>query len=170
VRHQGRCNEQIEYVIPTTSTRSSTAIGGKSRIPGVVPSNVRYMKTEEEKQTQAKVSKQRLSEEEGIPARPEEIVKLNHEYGRIICVGEECMKAIPLSMLGKHLGMEHNVPKGATAKFIDSIGKGAWGRRRRKGTPADGLEPQKGIRILDGYRCRHCDVFRARSAGSVEDH
>lgn len=115
------------------------------------------------------MSNQRSSEAKGIYARPEDFMKLNYEYGRIICVGAECMKAIPLSMLGKHLGMEHNVPKGATATFIDSIGKEAW-VRRREGTPADGLEPQEGIRILNGYRCRHCDVFRARSAMSVEDH
>ncbi|KFY94165.1 hypothetical protein V498_04018 [Pseudogymnoascus sp. VKM F-4517 (FW-2822)] len=99
-----------------------------------------------------------VQQAKGIQARPGDFIKLNYEYGRVICVGAECMKAIPLSMLG-----------GATATFIDSIGKEAW-VRRREGTPADGLEPQEGIRILNGYRCRHCDVFRARSAMSVEDH
>lgn len=99
------------------------------------------------------------------PTRPEDFVKLNYEYGSVLYVGAECMKAIPLSMLGKHLEMEHNVPK--EAKFINSIGKEAWGRRRRKGTPADGLEPQEGIRILDSYQCRHCDVYLARSVGQL---
>lgn len=110
---------------------------------------------------------QQSLEREDILTKPEDLITLNYKYMRIICGGTECMKVISLAMLGKHLRRKHNVNKEATAKFIDSIGK-HWGKL--KDVPEDGLTPQRGIRVVDGFRCRHCLDFRSRSAEDVEKH
>ena len=109
---------------------------------------------------------QSLGREDNL-TRPEDLITLNYKYMRIICESAECMKAISLVMLGKHLRREHNVNKEATAKFIDSIGK-HWGKQ--KDVPEDGLRPQCGMRVVDGVRCRRCLDFRSRSAEDVEKH
>ncbi|KFY88243.1 hypothetical protein V498_06868 [Pseudogymnoascus sp. VKM F-4517 (FW-2822)] len=105
--------------------------------------------------------------EENIPTEPEDLITLNYKYMRIICGATECMKAISLGMLGKHLRQKHNVSKEAAAKFVDSIGK-QWGKRQH--IPEDGLRPQYGLRVVDGVRCRRCLDFRSRSAEEVEKH
>ena len=69
---------------------------------------------------------QQSLEREDILANPAHLITLNYKYMRIICEGQECMKAISLGTLGKHLRRKHNVTKEAAAKFIDSIGK-QWG-------------------------------------------
>ncbi|KFZ21107.1 hypothetical protein V502_02937 [Pseudogymnoascus sp. VKM F-4520 (FW-2644)] len=116
---------------------------------------------------QAKMTDQQSLEREDILAKPEDLITLNYKYMRIICGADECMKAISLGMLGKHLRRKHNVNKEATAKFIDSIRR-QWGKRQI--IPEDGLRPQFGIRVVDGVRFRRCPDLRSRSAEEVEKH
>ena len=72
-------------------------------------------------------------------------------------------------MLGEHLQKTHDIEKEETTKFIDSIVPGArWGKTQS--VPEDGLKPQRGIRVVDGLRCRHCLDFRSRSVEDVEKH
>ncbi|KFY46964.1 hypothetical protein V494_00257 [Pseudogymnoascus sp. VKM F-4513 (FW-928)] len=118
---------------------------------------------------QTKMTNHVLFEPENVLIKPEDLIRLNYEFMRIICEGGECMKAISPSVLSKHLQKRHNIKKEETAKFIDSIAPMMlW--RKMQTIPEDGLKPQRGIRVVDGFRCRHCLDFRSRSAEDIEKH
>lgn len=100
---------------------------------------------------------QQLPQSEGIPEIVRELILLNYEYRRVICIGDKCKKAVGWCGAARHLREVHNVDK-STSDTVNRMVRGPeWVHQQR--SPEDGLAPQAGIAVVDGFRCRYCHEF-----------
>lgn len=117
---------------------------------------------------QENIDAQQLPESAGIPENVRELILLNCNYQRVICIGPKCKQAVGWDGVGRHLREVHNVDQ-STSYTVNRMVRGPeWIHQQR--SPEDGLAPQAGVPVVDGYRCRYCHEFKSRSEAEVEEH
>lgn len=127
------------------------------------------MQGKEQNQAQGKMGDSKNDAAEEMPAGVKNLISFNHEYEKIICSGSGC-GSIELEQLGRHLGRKHRVSAriaGQVARVARKLGweEKLWGDQR----PEDGMAPQVGLPVWDGFRCKECH-YVAVIAEDVDDH
>ncbi|OBT40104.1 hypothetical protein VE00_10013 [Pseudogymnoascus sp. WSF 3629] len=98
---------------------------------------------------------------------------VNEEYQRLICTRKRCGVGLELCGVEKHMIKRHEVEKTLARGVQMGIraaqeGKG-WDECSKK-RPRNGLMPQKGLAVFDGFQYRFCEESPARRVEDVEHH
>ncbi len=78
---------------------------------------------------------------------------MNEEFNKVICIGAWCRRAIDKDDIEGHLKRRHKVKRllrKRIARVIEEKVERGWGMSK-EGIPVDGLGPQKGLRVFDGF-------------------
>ncbi|OBT70705.1 hypothetical protein VF21_10276 [Pseudogymnoascus sp. 05NY08] len=96
----------------------------------------------------------------------------NEEYQKVICTRKQCRIGLELGGVEKHLIKTHRVREtlvgGIQMGICAQEGKG-WDECSKKRL-RNGLKPQKGLAVFDGFQCRFCEEPPARTVEEVNDH
>lgn len=106
---------------------------------------------------------QQLPQPDGISEMVSGLIFLNYEYRSVICIGDECKKAVGV---GWHLRKVRNVDRSISYTVNRLVRGPEWIHQQR--SPEDVLAPQAGMAVVDGFQCRHCHEFRSRSEAEVD--
>ncbi|KFX96569.1 hypothetical protein O988_05247 [Pseudogymnoascus sp. VKM F-3808] len=98
---------------------------------------------------------------------------VNEEYQMLICTRKLCGIGMELGGVEKHLIKRHEVKKTLARGVQMAIraaqeGKGWEEYSTRR--PRNGLRPQRGLAVFDGFQCGLCDELPARRVEDVEHH
>ncbi|KFZ01775.1 hypothetical protein V500_00621 [Pseudogymnoascus sp. VKM F-4518 (FW-2643)] len=151
-------------LIETTGSRSEPHHRG-------YPEQRRTYASQKKKQTQAKMSDSKNSAAEEMPAGVKNLIIINHEYKKFICMGKGCGRAIKAVNLRKHLQIRHRIGFGV-AKNASQVARGLkWNEELwRNAQLEDGLAPQVGVPVMDAFRCKHCRQYVSIFPDDVDVH
>ncbi|OBT70936.1 hypothetical protein VF21_10106 [Pseudogymnoascus sp. 05NY08] len=98
---------------------------------------------------------------------------VNQEYQMLICTRKGCGVGLGLGGVEKHMIKRHKVGKRLARGVQMGIraaqeGKG-WNECSNR-IPWNGLKPQKGLAVFDGFQCRFCEESPARRVEDIENH
>lgn len=97
----------------------------------------------------------------------------NKEYQRLICTRKRCGIGLELGGVEEHLvrahGVEETLARGVQMGFRAAQEWKGWVECSNK-RPQNGLGPQKGLEVFDGFQCRFCEEPPARTVEEVDDH
>lgn len=117
------------------------------------------------------MSDNKNSAAEEMPAGVKNLISFNHKYKKVICSGSGCGKAIELDRIGQHLGRRHHVKEQDSRKVTEIARKLGWEEQLGlEVQPEDGMAPQVGMPVWDGFRCKHCRHYVAVYPEDVDDH
>jgi hypothetical protein len=108
---------------------------------------------------------------EEMPAGVKDLIVINHEYKKIICKAKGCGRAIKAVNLRKHLQGRHRI-RMSVARQSSQVARGfrwdegLWANVQ----PKDGLAPQVGLGVMNGYRCKHCRQYVSIFREDVDVH
>ena len=96
-------------------------------------------------------------------------IRLEPKYGAIVCIS--CGNGYPLSAIDRHLRrVPHGLPKTIRDRCLAGLDKSAfavdWIALR---VPDDDLTSIEGIKVREGYACKHC-IFRSCSGQIMRWH
>lgn len=108
-----------------------------------------------------------------IPHTLTHLIKLNIEYGVLICMGHGCRCAVSPASISRHLRRKHHTTielRRQVDRYIEAF-PFEYNYSDIK-LPADGLAPQPIIQIRDGFQCQHCAIqpFKTQSRKAVKEH
>ena len=97
------------------------------------------------------------------------VIRLEPKYGAIICV--PCGNGYPLNSIHHHLRRPpHSLPKMIRDRCLAGLNEPAFAVDWiALGVPDDDLTPIEGIKVRDGYACKHC-LFRSCSDQIMRRH
>ncbi|KFY83240.1 hypothetical protein V500_10122, partial [Pseudogymnoascus sp. VKM F-4518 (FW-2643)] len=95
----------------------------------------------------------------------------NEEFQKVICVDEQCQRAVEPWYAEMHLRDKHKISKDLATRIANIIHEGGrfW-NGSDQGIPKDGTGPQEGLPVFDGFQCGGCGEIKARSVQDVFDH
>jgi hypothetical protein len=109
--------------------------------------------------------------EEEMPAGVRHLIVVNHKYKKIICMGKLCERAIKAANLRKHLQGRHRIRISVARQASQVVygfrwDEGLWANVQ----PKDGLAPQVGLGVMNGYQCTHCRQYMSIFREDIDDH
>lgn len=121
---------------------------------------------------QCKMSNENLAREARIRLEMRRFL-VNRAYQRLVCTRRTCGVGLELGGVEKHLIETHEVEKTLARGIqmgIRAAQEGKGGGECSKRRPRNGLGPQKGLAVFDGFQCRFCEEPPARTVEEVEHH
>ncbi|KFZ24667.1 hypothetical protein V502_00851 [Pseudogymnoascus sp. VKM F-4520 (FW-2644)] len=86
-------------------------------------------------------------------------------------MSEGSQRAVEPWYAATHLRNTHKVSKDLTNRISRTIREAGRNQEESdKGIPEDGTEPQEGLPVFDGFRCRGCGEFKARLMQQIHAH
>jgi len=97
------------------------------------------------------------------------LIRYESKWRALICL--LCRHALPKKSMERHLWDRHELPaaerRAVVSAFVDHP---AIESKEEFPVPPDGSEPVVGLRVSDGYQCRHCRAFSSKNRTAVERH
>lgn len=117
------------------------------------------------------MSDSKNSAAEEMPAGVKNLIVINHEYKKIICKAVGCGRAVKAVNLRKHLQGRHRIRISVAREASQVVrgfrwDEGSWANVQ----PKDGLAPQVGLGVMNGYRCKHCRQYVSIYREDIDVH
>jgi hypothetical protein len=107
---------------------------------------------------------------QAIPDSLNRLIELNASYGVLICMSQECRRAVSPAGISAHLRRKHATPielRRQVDRYVEEFPFKYDHSTVR--LPADGLAPQPIIQVVDGFKCQQC-AFKAQDRSNMRKH
>ena len=110
---------------------------------------------------------------EPIPTPLTHLVSLNARYNVLVCLRDECRKAVAPAAFSEHLRTIHHTELGLRRlleAYIERFPRQHRYDHKTVGLPPAGSPPQPILPVLRGVRCKHCPSCTSVSRAFVREH